>query len=363
MITKVKNYDEIKSTQTDIKQKLQQKMLTGTSTLTLPNAESLKSLQSIEDRNLRALKLKQVYSEKWLHGRLILEYHQKEKMKYLMSTKAWESINPALSSAMNPIIEIYNDGLKEIDTGYMAAFKQIDLTQSNKAYYDIYNLSGTAITFYTRVDGEVLKMSPLPTASSTSMTFIEKTGGVTVPDRWERFNDLYRLEEVFNSAEVGFQHMKSVFHYDLLTDVSHAEENFDTNDATTWNNACANIIDTLRDGNQGKDYPIETEPKFLLYYSHALKIRAIKAFLQSYQSPNDNMSESQIGYNIVPIMSTIVPKDHFYIVLPERQIRSVTWEDLNLYDEKSFKSTDYVWTSLFNAGVYETNQIRRCKLS
>lgn len=278
----------------------------------------------------------------------------------MLAQKAFEGVNPNLIISASPLVDTYDDAVKNIDSGWMSVFREIDMTQSPNQAFRVRNITGTGITFYQRLDGEPPKLSKLPDASDTLVSYLQFTGGVTVPDNWLRFNETWRIPEIMSDAERSFNQSKSAFHYALITALGAGiNESFDTDDATTWNNACAGIIEDLRTAG----YNVGPNPNFVLLYNHQLSNRVMKAFIQSWLAPNDNISTGQITYNLTPVRSTTIASTSIYVILPGLQSRTATWEALNLTQKDEFKASDYIWNAMYNAAIGETAQYKRCALS
>jgi hypothetical protein len=255
-----------------------------------------------------------------------------------------------------------NDPLATIDRGFELLFRERDMRTATSPTFDILDIR-TGIIFYQQLAGEEAKLTKIGRGAKQPVGFLRFTGGFTVLDDWLRFNEYYKIEELTIDTVLSWWDSKATLLYGLLIALSSdIDEDFDTDDATTINNACSDILAEMKDaGYKG----ISDSVKFVITCNPLIKARIMKALSASFINPNTNIN--QIVYNIGALVSTTyVPPVSYYVSFPGYKTIRGEWEDLNARPAQRnelYLGSDNVWTGAFNATIAEPLQHRRCALS
>lgn len=269
-------------------------------------------------------------------------------------------IDSNLTSAV-PVMLVMSDTLKSPDRGYELLFDEVDMRSSANNTFDMLDVSGGA-TFYQHNEGTEAKLSKIPTSSKTNVAMLRYTGGYNILDDWLRFNQYYKIDELTADTIRRWFDNKATIFYGLMAALSSGiNETFSTDDITTINNACAQILTDL----QAAGYPVDENSEFVITCNPKLRGRIFKAVAGSFINPNAN--NSQIVYNIRTIISTTkLANTSYYVSLPGGKNKRGEWEDLNLRPPQRNElvlGAAHVWTGAYNGIIGESKQHRRCALS
>ena len=268
--------------------------------------------------------------------------------------------DPNLMSAI-PIVLVMSDTVKTPDRGYELLFDEVDMRASQNDSFDVLDVTG-GVTFYQKIAGQEVKLSKIPTSAKTNVSFLRFAGGFNVLDDWIRFNKYYLIDDLFSDTVRRWWGDKATIFYGLLAALSSAiNEAFATDDVTTINNACAQILSDL----QAAGYPVDENSQFDITCNPKLRGRIFKALASTFITPNTN--NNQIVFNIGTVISTTkIANTTYYVSLPGGKNKRGEWEDLNLRppqrDELALGAA-HVWTGAYNAIVGEAKQHRRCALA
>jgi hypothetical protein len=262
----------------------------------------------------------------------------------------------------DPVVIPGGDPLLAIDRGFEMIFKEIDLRASTSSTFKILDIK-SAITFYQQLAGEEAKLTKIGRGSETSVGYLRFTGGFAILDDWLRFNEYYRIEELTTDTVLGWWDKKATLIYALMTALGAGiNESFATDDVTTINNACANILINLKAaGYKG----VSDAVRFVITCNPLLKARIMKALAAAFL--NQNTNNNQIVHNIGALVSTThVANTSYYVSLPGFKNVRGEWEDLNARPPQRNElhlGADHVWTGAYNAAIAESLQHRRCALA
>jgi len=260
-----------------------------------------------------------------------------------------------------PIVMVGTDTVDMPDRGYEALFSEVDMRSSTSKTFDIVNITG-GVTFFQQLPGELAKLSRLPQAAKASVGLLRFTGGFAILDDWLRFNELYKIDELTNDTVKRWYDQKADLFYGLLTALgSGINQAFATDDVTTINNACSQVITDM----QAAGYATSAASKFYITCHPSLLMRIYKALAASFTNPNAN--NNQIVWQIAGIIPTAkIASTSYYVSLPGVKSKRGEWEDLNTRPAQRNElvlGADHVWTGAYNGAIGESKQHRRCALS
>ena len=260
-----------------------------------------------------------------------------------------------------PVVFVMSDTIKTPDRGYELLFEEVDMRQSNSDTFDILDVAG-GVTFYQHAPGEEAKLSEIPSSAFTHVKYLRFTGGLNVLDDWLRFNKYYLIDELFGDTVKRWFNRKASLFYGLLTALgSGINQAFETDDVTTINNACAQILIDL----EAAGYNVDENPQFVITCNPKLRGRIFKALAATFVNPNTN--NNQILFNISGVVNTTkVANSSYYVSLPGVKNKRGEWEDFNMRPPQRnelYLGAAHVWTGSYNGAIAEAKQHRRCSLS
>jgi len=278
----------------------------------------------------------------------------------MVSAEKMQGADANLQGAV-PVMLVMSDTVKQPDRGYELIFREVDMRQSSSPTFDILDVSG-GVTFYQQKPGQEAKLSKLPAGAKTSVGFLRFTGGFPILDDWLRFNQYYKIDQLTADTVRRWFDKRAELFYGLLTALgSGINEAFDTDDATTINNACVQILTDL----DAAGYVVDEGSEFVIACNPVLKFRILKALAASFLNPNSNTN--QVVWNIGAVITTTkLPSTSYYVCLPGEKAQRGEWEDLNTREPQRNElvlGADHVWTGAYNGAIAETRQFRRCALS
>jgi hypothetical protein len=276
---------------------------------------------------------------------------------YKQKTAAYDS---TLMSAI-PVALVMSDTVKFPDRGYEVLFDEVDMRQSQSTTFDVLDVSG-GVTFYQQIPGQEAKLSKIPTSAKTAVSFLRYIGGFPILDDWLRFNQYYKIDELTADTVRRWYDQKATIMYALIVALSAGiNQSFATDDVTTINNACAQILSDL----SAAGYVVDENSQFVITCNPSLRGRIFKALASTFITPNTN--NNQIVFNIQTVVSTSkIANTTYYVSLPGVKSKRGEWEDLNARPPQRNElllGADHVWTGAYNAVIAESKQYRRCALS
>jgi hypothetical protein len=254
-----------------------------------------------------------------------------------------------------------SDTIKTPDRGYELLFDEVDMRQSVSSAFEVLDVTG-GVTFYQQLAGEEAKLSKIPASAKTQVSFLRFTGGFPILDDWLRFNQYYKIDQLTAETVKKWYNQKATNMYGLLAALgSGINESFATDDVTTINNACAQILTDL----EAAGYAVDENSQFVITCNPKLRGRVFKAIAATFINPNAN--NNQILYNISAVISTTkLANTSYYVSLPGGKSLRGEWDDLNARPPQRNElklGADHVWTGAYNAIIAESKQYRRCALS
>ncbi len=284
----------------------------------------------------------------------------KESPTAVLGSKALGA-DSSLVNAAPPIIMAGSDTVDTPDRGYEALFREVDLRQSTSKTFEIGGITG-GVTFMQHEPGEEAELSELPKASKATVSMLRFTGGFPILDDWLRFNELYKLDELTMDTVKRWYDQKADLFYTLMELLSSGiNQAYSTDDITTINNACSQIIVAL----EAAGASVSAASRFYITCHPNLLARIYKALAAVFTNPNDN--NNQIIYQIAGVIPTAkIASTHYYVSLPGYKSVRGEWEDLNTREPQRNElklGADHVWTGAYNGAIASELQHRRCALS
>ncbi|MDA8104674.1 MAG: hypothetical protein M0Z71_04775 [Nitrospiraceae bacterium] len=218
------------------------------------------------------------------------------------------------------------------------------------------------VTFYQQAEGEEAKLSKIPSTAKTLVSMLRFIGGFNIIDDWLRFNQFYKIDQLSADTVRRWYDKKATIFYGLMAALAAGiNEAFVTDDATTINNACSQILNDLT----AAGYPVDENSEFVITCNPKLRQRVYKALAASYTIANTN--NNQILYNIRAVVSTTkIANTSYYVSLPGGKNQRGEWEDLNVRPPQRNElvlGAAHVWTGAYNGIIGESKQHRRCSLA
>lgn len=261
----------------------------------------------------------------------------------------------------NPVAMVLSNTVKGPDRGYELLFTENDMRSATADNFELIDVTG-GVTFYQQAAGEEAKLSKIPTSAKTLVGMLRFTGGYNLLDDWLRFNQYYKIDALTADTISRWYDKRATTMYGLLTALAAGiNEIFVTDDITTINNACAQILTDL----EAAGYVVDENSEFVISCNPKLKMRVMKAIAAAFMNPNTN--NSQLQFNISAVVSTTkLANTSYYVSLPGGKNQRGEWEDLNLRPAQRNElilGAAHVWTGAYNAIIGESKQHRRCALA
>jgi hypothetical protein len=279
----------------------------------------------------------------------------------MVSAAKFVGADPTLLRGAPPIIMVGTDTVNQPDRGYEALFALVDMLNSTSKTFEIASVTG-GVTFYQVAPGEEAKLSKLPSAGKVDVGMLRFIGGFAILDDWLRFNELYKIDDLTRDTITRWYDQKANLFYGLLTALAAGvNQAFDTDDVTTINKACAQILVDM----EAAGYAVSAASQFYITCHPTLLARIYKALAAVFTNPNAN--NNQIVYNIAGVIPTAkIASTSYYVTLPGIKAKRGEWENLNTRPAQRNElvlGADHVWTGAYNGAIAETKQFRRCSLS
>lgn len=257
-----------------------------------------------------------------------------------------------------PVVSTYANTAMD-DYGYERLFEFVDMRQSTSETFDLLDITN-GVTFTQLKKGEPIKVRSITTATA-NVGYLKYGAGLGFLDDWFRFNKYYLMDDILRDVRAKYYDTMSQDHYALFAALSSAvNQAFATDDVTTINNACAQII---KDCN-ALGFAVGENPVFKIAAGSGLKARIAKALAAGFAVPNSN--NNQVVYRIDEVVATPKLADtSYYVVLPGKKLKRAVWDDLNAESQRDAlrRAEDMTWEGKYNGAIGEAKQVRRCALS
>ncbi len=256
-----------------------------------------------------------------------------------------------------PIINVFSN-TAEVDFGYERVFDFVDMRGSTSKTFEILDTTN-GITFEQVKEGDVIKLRKVSTAKAP-VGYLKYGGGLGFLDDWFRFNQYYLMDDIVRDVRAKYYNTMAGVHYSLITGLTGIDQAFATDDVTTINNACAQILKDL----EGKGYAPGENPSFKILCGVGLKARIAKALAAAFYLPNSN--NNQIVYNIDEVIaSSKIPDANYWVCVPGIKSKRAVWDDLNSESQRDAlrRAEDITWEGKFNAAIADKLLFKKCALA
>lgn len=262
-----------------------------------------------------------------------------------------------------PIVEVFSDPESPVDPdrGYELLFQEKDMRNATSRTLEILDIVG-GMTFYQQETGGEPKLSQLGNTDKSSLTMMRFTGGINILDDFLRFNEHYKIQEIFEDAMISWFDNKATIFYGLLDALSAAiDVGWDIDLSSTINKACVDLIEA----NKTKK-ALKGKKQFVITCPESARFKMAKALAASFKNANDNVNE--IVYSIAAIVPTTYLADNTkaYVSLARGKNIKAEWDDFHAEETQRdalHRGDTHVWTGAFAAGIFDANQHRRIPLS
>jgi hypothetical protein len=259
-----------------------------------------------------------------------------------------------------PVASVYTSSIKTPDRGYEVLFDEYDMRASSNDSFEILDITG-GVTFYQVKPGEEVKLSAIPKGALTNVKYLQFAGGINILDVWLRFNQYYKIEELFSDVVLSWWDKKADLFYGLLEALGAGiNQAYDTSDVKTINNACANILIDCK----AAGLKVPENPDFVITCNPLLKDRILTALKMTYETQGVN---KQVVFNVPTVVTTSkVLNTRYYVSLPGFKNKRGEWEDLNAREaqrDEQHLGAVHVWTGMYNGVIGQSAQHKRCALS
>jgi len=253
----------------------------------------------------------------------------------------------------------YTAGMDPLmDFGFEELFDFVDMRTAGQESFDILDVSNL-ITFTKRKSGSPAKVYGV-TTGKTTVTLMEIAAAIGILDRWIDYAQFWNLNQAIIEARSKYYSKQAADHYALLVAISSGQNQaFSTNDVTTINNACAQILEDC----ESKGYSITGNETFELRAHVSLKQRIEYAMTTSFNSANGD--GLQVVHAVNRKYTTKIVNTSYYVGLPGKKAKRGIWKDLFAESDRDILKggTDIAYVGQYNAGIGEEDQFRRCALS
>lgn len=245
----------------------------------------------------------------------------------------------------------------EVDAGVMAFFRFINKTQSKNPTINLANVSAQAIVFEQKQEGQPARIRKVSGGTPNPLTSVTWHGALGIDDDAKRFDEFDIFEENVQRVPVVWDAKMAQIHTDLLTALgAGVNESWNTDLITTLNSGGAQIVEDC-----GDIYSLPDNPTLYLLYNHRNWKDVKQALTKDFTLANDNNSDNELQWNIVPIKTRRIPVKNFYLGLPGYNTVTVEWDALySEFGRDWATGTDnFVYRARRNAGIMNVNQFRR----
>lgn len=244
------------------------------------------------------------------------------------------------------------------DFGFEEIFDFVDMRQAGQTSFDILDVIN-AITFAEVKSGERMKVYGI-TSGKSSVEKMIIAAAIGILDDWINYVQFWNLNQAAIEARSKYYDKMATDHYALLAAItSDQNQSFSTDDITTINNACAQILSDCA----GKGYTLTGNERFVLRAHESLRARIEKAFAITFNSIVQN--PNQIVYSVDRMYTTKLANSSYYVGLPGRKAKRGVWSDLSAETDRDIllRGTDVAYCGEYNAAIGEEDQFRRCALT
>jgi len=243
------------------------------------------------------------------------------------------------------------------DFGFRRLFDHLDMTGSAAPTFDVLDVNN-GITFTQIKPGEESKARKITTATS-SVGFLEYAAGMAILDNWLRFNQYYKIDQLFAAAVRKYAHLEASNHYGLFTALrAGIDIAFDTTVEKTIDKAADAILTAV-----GDKLSVDEGASMKILTNNRINGGVVaKALAARFDNPNNNNGQVMTDIDEIIISRKVAAT---YVVLPGHTLQSAEWEALNAEEARNAKvrGTEYDWRGKHNAVIGDSGQVRRIALA
>jgi hypothetical protein len=246
------------------------------------------------------------------------------------------------------------------DLGYESIFDIRDFTGSAANSFAINSVS-SGLTFRAVPAGDKAQVAKLSGERTT--VYFDRFGGAMLWDKtWWEDQDYWAIEDAALHFRNKWYETRATAFYTLIANLSSGvNESYDTDDVTTINNACKNIIDDCADSGYG----IGPSTGFVVLCPLALYARLRKSLAELDMATESSESSIKFNVNLVVTANSAIETDKYYVCLPKYKAKGGYRQELTVLsatDVLAYAETVAGW-GRYGGAVGDENQFRRCSIS
>lgn len=274
--------------------------------------------------------------------------------------------HPNLQALAGHVVSFMQDGLRDIDVGYLALYDLVDMRGSGLPTFDL-AAAHMGFTWDQRAPGEQIKPRRNITTDSLSVGFITAGDGFSLLDDWITYGQFYKVDEALSEFTNSYYAIKADRHYAPLIAVSNTQDvAFATDDATTFNNAVSAMLRDLQ--SRGYNLPSNVQVDIVVQPEKVGRILAMLDAKRGSPMIAYGTQKQPIAFSVRNVIATTqVASDSsgYYAVLPGRKLKRGEWQDLRVESkrEPAAGANDWFGRGQYNAVVGDQGQVRRVKFS
>lgn len=286
------------------------------------------------------------------------------RKQFLAQKYATSSANPILTALDAQFAAFFHSNMPDVDIGWMQLFDLVDLRNSPHDHFDIDD-TNAGITYTQIKPGARINKKTNITESKMSVYYNTYGAGLGILDDWLTKQMFWKIDEVIAEFRSNhFDQMANV-HYSLFTAIGTGiNQNFNTDDATTFNASAAVLIRNLR--TMGYGVGQNANFKIVCAPEKAGRLGRMLTSQQGSQIVAFGTMKEPIAYTVDALISSVwVPANDlgYYLILPGKKIKRGLWQDLSVEQQRdaSARATDWFASAQYNAAIGDTNQVVRVK--
>ncbi len=270
--------------------------------------------------------------------------------------------NPKLVNYTNQYVQFIHENMLELDFGYEALFKHVDMVGSMQDYFEI-NSAKMKAAWNVRAPGEKTQLRTAVTEDGLQVKMIEMSDGIQLLDRWLEYNQFYKIEGALSEFYNTYYQKKAEFHYGLFTNLG-AEVDFDVSghaDDVIALNAASGAMDRSLEG-KGLPGGVNAGKSILVAPEYQGKVgKMLSATLDSELVKQGTVVEPLTARINQVVSSTKVPKSKngYYLIQHGGRIQKADWKPLTTESGRDIlvSAEQLVGVGQYNCAVGDTDQV------
>lgn len=274
--------------------------------------------------------------------------------------------HPNLQALGGRIVSFMNDGLRDIDLGYLALYDLVDLRGTGQDGFDLAS-AHMGFTWDQRAPGEQIKPRREITSDVLTVKYLTAGDGFSLLDDWITYGKFYKVDEALDEFTNSYYAVKATRHYAPIIAVGSGQDvAFATDDTTTFNNAVSTMFRDLQ--SRGYRIPANAQVDIVVNPEKVGRVLAMLDAKRGSPMIAFGTQDQPIAFNVRNVITTTeVPANSsgYYVVLPGRKIKRGEWMDLRIESKRdpSVAATDWYGRGQYNAAIGDQGQVRRVKFS